>query len=142
MNVLLFGDTLTANDHLEFIVPEHTMTRPRNTTSTADALTAANAATAAIAATDARIDALETGQTAISTQLAQLMVLIQAGGGAAVSGISGSGGGATGGGSGATGGGGGATGSGSGATGGGCGAAGGGVGSGAGGGGHLVFPQR
>ena len=50
-------------------------------TSAADALAAANGATAAIAATDARIDAIEAGQTAISTQLAQLMALIQAGGG-------------------------------------------------------------
>jgi hypothetical protein len=51
--------------------------QPYTMTSAADALAAANAATTAIAATDARIDAIEAGQTAISTQLA----LIQAGGG-------------------------------------------------------------
>lgn len=48
--------------------------------SVADALAAANAATAVITATDARIDAIEIGQTAIATQLAQFLALVQGGG--------------------------------------------------------------
>lgn len=45
-----------------------------------DALAAANTATAAITATDARIDAIEIGQQAIGTQLAQFLTLVIAGG--------------------------------------------------------------
>ena len=89
--------------------------QPYTMTSAADALAAANAATAAIAATDARIDAIEAGQTAISTQLAQLMALIQAGGGDGAAGGAGGSGGAGGGGA---------------------------DGGGAGGGGHPMPPQR
>jgi hypothetical protein len=48
--------------------------------SAVDALAAANAATAAIAATDARIDAIKVGKTAIATQLAQLLAIVQGGG--------------------------------------------------------------
>lgn len=100
------------------------------------ALALANAVTAAIAATDARINTIETGQTAISNQLAQIMVLIQAGGSAACGSAAGSDGGAAGGGgagrSGGTGGGDG--------VGGGGGAGGGGSGGGVGG--HPVLPQR
>lgn len=46
--------------------------------SVADALAAANAATAVITATDARIDAIEIGQTAIATQLAQFLAFFKA----------------------------------------------------------------
>jgi hypothetical protein len=60
--------------------------------SAADALAAANAATAVITATDASIDAIEIGQTAIATQLAQFLALVQ-GGGAGGGGAGGGGGG-------------------------------------------------
>ncbi len=71
--------------------------------SAADALAAANAATAVITATDASIDAIEIGQTAIATQLAQFLALVQgggAGGGGGGAGGGGGGGGAGGGGGG------------------------------------------
>ncbi|XP_046438430.1 uncharacterized protein LOC124189960 [Daphnia pulex] len=115
-------------------------------TTAADALAAANAATAAITANDARIDAIEQGQTTIAAQLttltAQLQAFLTAGGGAGGGVGGGAGGGAGGGvgggaGGGATGGGsGGASGGGSGgASGGGAGSSG--VGGGAGGGGVV-----
>jgi hypothetical protein len=105
---------------------------PVSMTTAADALAAANAATAAITANDARIDAIEQGQTTIAAQLttltAQLQAFLTAGVGAGEGVGGGAGGGAGGGSGGASGGGsGGASGGGAGSSGVGGGAGGGGV---------------